>query len=456
MKTTRNILSIVIAAGAPGVALLALSNLIAADTPDIGAEVAAARRAAEDQLAAQRIIIADQRSVLMAAVQESHRHTETQRERLHAALRERDTQLAELKKRKQEAERELTLVRALVDRAVVASGMGDKQAKSLTKAPPAERLSAAIGAINERIAKLPELLATRLSNESIIARDGSVITAPVLHLGAARAIALGSDANLRGLLARAGDGTSLMVVGPPVPAQSNADAALPALVPLDPDGTADQLKPLHTRSIAQWIKAGRFFIWPIMILFAIGLIVAVSRVVALLHLRVDPQRMLIVADLLHRGRQTEAEQIIAAKATPLDRVLAAGIAARGRPREQREAVLEQALIAETPRFNKGLAMILVLAGVAPLLGLLGTVTGMIDMFGVIAEQGSGNAKSLSGAISEALIVTQAGMMAAIPLLLIHAALSRVVERRLLLLDEAACGLLGLAEHGDQPVVGAVR
>jgi len=91
-------------------------------------------------------------------------------------------------------------------------------------------------------------------------------------------------------------------------------------------------------------------------------------------------------------------------------------------------------------------MIAVLAGVAPLLGLLGTVTGMIDMFSVIAAQGSGNARSLSGGISEALICTQAGMLAAIPLLIAHAWLSRRAERRTHLLEEAACGVLGLTER----------
>ena len=70
---------------------------------------------------------------------------------------------------------------------------------------------------------------------------------------------------------------------------------------------------------------------------------------------------------------------------------------------------------------------------------------MIDMFSVIAAQGSGSAKGLSGGISEALICTQAGMLVAIPLLLAHAWLSRAAERRTHLLEEAACGVLGLTE-----------
>ena len=84
------------------------------------------------------------------------------------------------------------------------------------------------------------------------------------------------------------------------------------------------------------------------------------------------------------------------------------------------------------------------------------ITGMIDMFAVIASQGSGNAKSLSGGISEALVCTQAGMLAAIPLLLLHAWLARLADKRSQLLEEAACGVLGLTEHGDQPAAARPR
>ena len=71
---------------------------------------------------------------------------------------------------------------------------------------------------------------------------------------------------------------------------------------------------------------------------------------------------------------------------------------------------------------------------------------MIDLFGVIAQAGSGGAKAVSGGISEALICTQAGMLAAIPLLVAHAWLGRLADRRSQVLEEAACGVLGLTER----------
>ncbi len=75
---------------------------------------------------------------------------------------------------------------------------------------------------------------------------------------------------------------------------------------------------------------------------------------------------------------------------------------------------------------------------------------MIDMFGIIADQGSGSAPTLSGGISEALICTQAGMLAAIPLLLIHAIWTRIADRRLMILEEAACALLGMDGQPSAP------
>jgi biopolymer transport protein ExbB len=215
-------------------------------------------------------------------------------------------------------------------------------------------------------------------------------------------------------------------------------------------------QPQQARSFAAWIRGGRFFIWPIMAVGALGLALCLERLVALWRLRIDVHQIVEVGAALAGQDRAAALAVVTRRRTPLERVLHAGIDALPRPREAREAALDQSLLAEAPRLQRGLAFILVMAGISPLLGLLGTVTGMIDMFSVIAQQGSGNAKSLSGAISEALITTQAGMLVAIPLLLLHAVIARTCERRMVLLEEAACGLLGidLAESAAASPAGA--
>ncbi len=91
-------------------------------------------------------------------------------------------------------------------------------------------------------------------------------------------------------------------------------------------------------------------------------------------------------------------------------------------------ILHQHSLALRPRIRQHLQLIAVLAAVAPLLGLLGTVLGMIETFEVIALFGTGNAKAMAGGISVALVTTQAGLLVAVPGLLVSAALVRRARR----------------------------
>jgi len=90
-------------------------------------------------------------------------------------------------------------------------------------------------------------------------------------------------------------------------------------------------------------------------------------------------------------------------------------------------VLQESILHELPRVERGLSVLAVLGAIAPLLGLLGTVSGMIDTFRVITLFGTGDPKMMSGGISEALITTELGLAVAIPIMLFHTFLSRRVE-----------------------------
>ena len=93
-----------------------------------------------------------------------------------------------------------------------------------------------------------------------------------------------------------------------------------------------------------------------------------------------------------------------------------------------KSILDHCAMQERPQIRRFLSAIAILAAVAPLLGLLGTVTGMITTFDVIALFGTGNAKAMAGGISEALITTQSGLIVAIPGLFMSAFLFRRAER----------------------------
>lgn len=93
-----------------------------------------------------------------------------------------------------------------------------------------------------------------------------------------------------------------------------------------------------------------------------------------------------------------------------------------------QSLLENSLNRERPRLMRSLNVILVLAAIAPLLGLLGTVSGMISTFNVISIFGTGNAKAMAGGISEAMITTQSGLLVAIPGFFLGTILKRRAQR----------------------------
>ena len=110
------------------------------------------------------------------------------------------------------------------------------------------------------------------------------------------------------------------------------------------------------------------------------------------------------------------------------RVLGATIRNLDRDREHVEDIVSESILHENSHLNRFGAVIMVIAAVSPLLGLLGTVTGMIATFDVITEFGTGDPKLLSGGISIALVTTELGLIVAIPLLLFGNLLSGWAER----------------------------
>jgi biopolymer transport protein ExbB len=126
---------------------------------------------------------------------------------------------------------------------------------------------------------------------------------------------------------------------------------------------------------------------------------------------------------------------------PLARVFEVYENNRNRDIETLELKLDEQILREAPRLERGIDIIKVLAAVAPLMGLLGTVVGMIITFTAITIYGAGDPKLMAGGISVALMTTVFGLVAAIPLLLIHAIVSAMCRTNQQLLDEQAAGLV---------------
>jgi len=132
---------------------------------------------------------------------------------------------------------------------------------------------------------------------------------------------------------------------------------------------------------------------------------------------------------------------------PLGRVLAAYEANQNADTETVELKLSEAALKEMPDLTKGLLLIKVISVVAPLMGLLGTVTGMIKTFQVITLFGAGDPKMMAGGISQALMTTVLGLVVAIPMVLIHTLVSGQSRKIVNILQSQSAGII--ASHSEQ-------
>jgi biopolymer transport protein ExbB len=163
------------------------------------------------------------------------------------------------------------------------------------------------------------------------------------------------------------------------------------------------------------VLAGGVFMWPIILCWIIAISIVVERLWTLQQKRVMPPDLTRRIWALVEAGQVSDKVITALDAnSPLGKLLATGLANRHRPREVLMERIEDTgrhVAHDLDRFLNTLGTI---AGVTPLLGLLGTVTGIIRAFSAIHEGGLGDPRLLSGGISEALICTAAGLFVAIP------------------------------------------
>jgi len=196
-------------------------------------------------------------------------------------------------------------------------------------------------------------------------------------------------------------------------------------LPLDPSlGNARKIEETHESIVEHFLKGGTVM-WPILGVATLAALVAVVKWISLSLVRMpSPKRF---EALLAAVRRTDKEAAIRAAAAlrgPAGAMLQAGAKYLDAPKDLIEEVMFETMLATRFRLNKALPLIAVTAACAPLLGLLGTVTGIISTFKLITVFGSGDVKMLSAGISEALITTEYGLYVAIPSILAHSFLSR--------------------------------
>ncbi|GGP37271.1 MotA/TolQ/ExbB proton channel family protein [Shewanella saliphila] len=208
------------------------------------------------------------------------------------------------------------------------------------------------------------------------------------------------------------------------------------------------------QTFIDWVKKGGEVLWPILILAVIGVIIALWRAVVLFKWR--PLAQLINDDIQVNESKVEntdlsliKQQLLKTSRTPAASVLANAMVIDSSV-ESMDLRLKQLMLKQMSKFERGLGFIALLAAMAPMLGLLGTVSGMIETFQSLTEFGNSDPKLLSQGISKALITTQAGLLVALPLLLLHYPLKRRAQALSLNMEQQAALLLALfIESGDK-------
>ncbi len=197
------------------------------------------------------------------------------------------------------------------------------------------------------------------------------------------------------------------------------------------------------------VKAGGIMMVPIILASIVAIAIIVERLWTLQRDRVLPKELFEKVWQWVESNQLQEKHIQALQMnSPLGKVLAAGLANRHRPREvMREAIEDSGrhVVHELERFISALGTI---AGIAPLLGLLGTVFGMIRTFNSITTSGIGNPATLASGIAEALVATAAGLTVAIPSLICFRALRRRVDSLVIEMEKEAIKLVQAVENAD--------
>jgi len=218
---------------------------------------------------------------------------------------------------------------------------------------------------------------------------------------------------------------------------------------IDLSGGAALRQITHKPGLWEQIRSGGPIVWPILAIAVLALVLVLERVFYLNRVHGNTDRIMATMNrMAANGEWDGCDELVRKyepRGWPVVNIMAAGLASRHEDRETQENILQEAILREAPRLERFLAVLGILGAIAPLLGLLGTVTGMISTFRVITLYGTGDPKMMSGGISEALITTELGLAVAIPIMLFHTFLSRRVDHIIGEMEEKAVALTNITQ-----------
>ncbi len=312
------------------------------------------------------------------------------------------------------------------------------------------------GMINILWQQIAGAASVRLQRGPIVDRSGVTVEADILVVGDFTA-AYRSGEEV-GYLSPSPTGGALFALAnlPPRGLSRQLDSYMvgeAAAVPLDITRGAALGQLAHQLNLWQKIGTGGPLIWPILGILLVALLIVGERLLFLWRTRLpaDAFTERLTALAVDRNWPACRDECRRRLGKPLARVLAAGLDCYRQQRDVMENALQEAILREIPPLERFLSTLGMLAAIAPLLGLLGTVTGMIGTFDVITRYGTGDPRMMSGGISEALVTTMLGLSVAIPIMLVHTLLNRTIDNRIAHMEEKAMTLVNLVQkNGHDP------
>lgn len=197
------------------------------------------------------------------------------------------------------------------------------------------------------------------------------------------------------------------------------------------------------------VQSGGWLMVPILLCSVIAAAICVERLWSLQRSRITPKNLLAQIWSAVKTEELDGQKLRDLRAnSPMGQVLAAGVANVKRGRDVMKEAMEETASQVSHDMERYLTSLGIIASISPLLGLLGTVVGMIKVFTALMLEGAGNANVLAGGISQALITTAAGLSVAIPALMFHRFFLRRIDELMITMEQEASKLVDILQ-GDR-------
>lgn len=336
-------------------------------------------------------------------------------------------------------------------------GQGLKADKGFQDLKDGEKVSELFNRATDLLADLSNV---KVKSGEFHVLDGAKVSGDIVHFGNVARFGLANvDGDLEaGMLAPAGEGLfKLWSVNDAAVGAETAQALLAGKQPETLDlflieNTNVAVQEAKEKTVMDVLKSGGVIGYVIVAFGLAALIMVVARALFLRRANQSSQDVMnAVRPAITQGNINEAMEACREFDGATSRVVRATIRNLDRDREHIEDIVSESILHESEHLDRFGTTILVLAAVSPLMGLLGTVTGMIATFDVITEFGTGDPKMLSGGISEALVTTELGLIVAIPAVLLGNLLSGWAERIKNDMELGALHLINLFKDKEERV-----